>query len=61
MKTPDLKPCPFCGGNAEVFIDATKYYGCFVSCLKCGARTPNNHIEAIAVSIWNRRVTDENT
>ena len=60
MKTPDLKPCPFCGGKAEVFIDATKYYKHFVSCLKCGMRTPCEHIEAIAVSIWNRRVMDEN-
>jgi Lar family restriction alleviation protein len=30
----DLKPCPFCGGEAELFMDNYIKYGAY--CLKCG-------------------------
>ena len=45
----ELKPCPFCGGEAEpVFeIDGTTT----VECIKCGALVDG--IEA-----WNRRAND---
>lgn len=58
MKPPELKPCPFCGGKARLFTDDDKYYSHIVACENCGARTLREHIEAIAVSYWNRRVTD---
>lgn len=55
----ELKPCPFCGGKAELFTEEDKYYKHMVACVKCGARTPKEHIDAIAISDWNRRMTDE--
>lgn len=58
----DLKPCPFCGGKAGLFVDD----GVKVTCFKCGISTVprmDNSINysesdnAITRSIedWNRR------
>lgn len=55
MKTSELKPCPFCGGEAELLVDETQYYKSMVICTKCYIHTPHEHIEAIAISAWNRR------
>ena len=63
MKTPDLKPCPFCGGEARLVPltehDETWYR---VHCRKCpadvGRHWWTNKLEA--VKALNRRVTDEN-
>ena len=56
-----LKPCPFCGGEAEIieheYVGAPNTYGCI--CMKCNSQSyqffeqPNKAIEA-----WNRRVND---
>lgn len=59
----NLKPCPFCGG--EAYIKKTPDYGSekprlFATCCVCGVETPpiaRNRKEAIAA--WNRRATDE--
>ena len=59
-----LKPCPFCGGNAQVFVGD----GVRVLCLVCGARTRTerderqmlgtmqitNAVEDV-IRAWNRR------
>lgn len=37
-----LKPCPFCGGEAVMYHQSSKYTdydGNFVHCLECGCRT----------------------
>ena len=37
-----LKPCPFCGGEAVLYHQSSKYTdydGNYVHCIKCGART----------------------
>ena len=57
----ELKPCPFCGGEAKVLYKSEKYYKNSVVCSFCGVSTPWEHIPAIAISLWNRmeRVSDE--
>lgn len=71
---PDLKPCPFCGGEALLML---KDNFCWhVTCNSCSASTekyiprdvfPWEAYNAIqdtvnkAVEAWNRRANDENT
>lgn len=68
MAEYEPKPCPFCGGKAQV-----RYTGCgsgnhgytsnilmrskagFVICLKCGCRTPIHNKVSRAINKWNRR------
>lgn len=59
----ELKPCPFCGGNAtlvEYWFKGTanvKHY--FVQCKKCGVRKDNHHngynARTKAIDDWNKR------
>ena len=48
-----LKPCPFCGGEAE----KQKGIGeaSYVACTKCGAMAVTIYGEMGAVEAWNRR------
>lgn len=61
MKTPDLKPCPFCGGKASLFSveqpDGSTTYevdcenaGCEVSACTAMHDTPEE-----AAAVWNKR------
>lgn len=52
-----LKPCPFCGGPAEI-ADNSRYVPntYFVGCWWCGARTGCEHHKWIAAELWNGRV-----
>lgn len=65
MKTPDLKPCPFCGGRPNVITwfrpDKTEMYQ-----IQCGSQfcniqpmTAYHTNKAVVVREWNRRVTDD--
>lgn len=59
----ELKKCPFCGGNARLFVDN----GVMVICTKCKARTKNvidtsplnrtckKTAVEIVINAWNRR------
>ena len=66
MKTPDLKPCPFCGG--EVFIgiweepwNQKKYHiTCFNEHCYIRPGTDYHRDKEVVIEEWNRRVTDEN-
>lgn len=64
----ELKPCPFCGGKAQVrYISResgiqgytsnilTKSKPGFVICLKCECRTPIHSKVSLAMNKWNRR------
>lgn len=63
----ELKPCPFCGGNAKL-IETYKYVGLskpipryFVRCdnddCNVYVATCNSDTEEEAIEAWNRRVT----
>ena len=55
----ELKPCPFCGGEAE-FID--NGYFCDVSCKDTDCRgyadSLTNKTKKEAIKAWNRRIND---
>ena len=70
----DLKPCPFCGGEAEISYYATEQSnlpaGRFVECVSCAATGPSFEIQgdapdrdeytqAEAAAAWNRRAVEE--
>ena len=69
MKDIELKPCPFCGGPAELSKGVVRFMGrpavTFVFCNACGARG-TQFVESVkycandrAVEAWNRRVSDK--
>lgn len=45
-----LKPCPFCGGEAVLFVE----HGVQVMCLSCGVRTSSK-----SDRIYQKRVSQE--
>ena len=50
----ELKPCPFCGGEAHSYDD---YMGfCHVQCEECGNGTLKCTTASEARALWNRRV-----
>lgn len=49
----DLKPCPFCGGEAELRgFDAPEYW---VWCPNCKASTDAHTCKGGAIAAWNTR------
>lgn len=50
----ELKPCPFCGGKAELIRSATSYY-CHVTCPNCGVFTAAFNLDETAIEAWNLR------
>lgn len=54
-----LKPCPFCGGEAERQwgINPKPIY--WVECTECGIEGVVCLSEEEAIEAWNRRATDE--
>jgi Lar family restriction alleviation protein len=72
----ELRPCPFCGGEAEAYsyeaerdifdsrslgyVD-TEYYDMWGCwCKACEAMIPEKRSEAEAIEAWNRRANDAN-
>lgn len=51
----ELKPCPFCGGEAKVSCGSNY---CEVYCIKCFGRVEQNGIDE-AIEAWERRVENE--
>ena len=58
-----IKPCPFCGGEAEIdrmySVNETECLEYLVRCSKCGVSMLENSEEA-ALSSWNTRKLPEN-
>ena len=59
----ELKPCPFCGGEAFLAEYVYELYNCFVSmhfveCNGCHTTTFEYDSEEEATEAWNRRVED---
>lgn len=57
MKEIELKPCPFCGGEARKYKGALDLYG--IVCKKCGAKIYGRANKASATRAWNRRTDNE--
>ena len=61
----ELKPCPFCGGEAEIRAGGNGGFNApklaFVQCRLCGAKTANIPVSADyaakdeAANYWNQR------
>ena len=65
MKTPDLKPCPCCGGTPNVdsypgsdWVGDLTYH--CVRCTVCFLRTRDYKSPQMAADAWNRRTNEEN-
>lgn len=55
MKEPiELKPCPFCGGEARRYCGNYSMYG--VTCKKCSAKIYGYGNQPSATKAWNRQV-----
>ena len=54
MNETKLKPCPFCGGRAEI-LRSPFGNGCRVKCQHCGALSKHMRLDHEAAAIWNRR------
>lgn len=48
----ELKPCPFCGGEASLHNKGVYYW---VECKKCGAQAKRYPVTRAAIEVWNRR------
>ena len=55
----ELKPCPFCGGEAHVVETIHGKTLPWVRCKDCGMETPMLDTEEEAIEAWNRRVDNE--
>ena len=59
----ELKPCPFCGGEADCNNNGFMQYGWkkwAVECPMCGVVSHFFDTEEKAIEAWNRRVGDTN-
>lgn len=70
----ELKPCPFCGGEAQIHVLSSKYEpnrrACFVDCKICGASSnvfskkfdenePLSDLFDYVIHEWNHRAPQE--
>lgn len=58
MVNQELKPCPFCGGEAEIERHGTARQSMQIACQECGARVESGDISGLTQPQnlrWNRR------
>ena len=57
----ELKPCPFCGGEAypDGQSNPNRTTSIYIECNRCGINTIGFNTEEQAIKAWNRRVKDE--
>lgn len=57
-ETEELKPCPFCGGEAEINYGMTYGFSYLYEprCSSCGCMLDTYSTEGEAIEAWNRRV-----
>ena len=55
----ELKPCPFCGGEAELLIVPGKQTKWVIRCRKCFANNGAFVSDHDAVEAWNRRAKEK--
>ena len=54
MTEPKLKPCPFCGGEAEYDED---FFGrAYIQCSNCEAHLQDKKAYQDCIEAWNKRV-----
>lgn len=56
MGENELKPCPFCGGKAQVVFDSETETLFIIQCTECKAQTAGSEYLYSAEYDWNRRV-----
>lgn len=57
----ELKPCPFCGGEAEVLYFQDETYRAQCACVECDVKpyaTRYLRSREAAIEAWNRRADD---
>ena len=54
-----LKPCPFCGGKAEMVEAGTADDVWLVRCTWCQCKTVNHYGKLTPELVWNRRAAIE--
>ncbi|MCD8350069.1 MAG: Lar family restriction alleviation protein [Planctomycetaceae bacterium] len=52
----ELRPCPFCGGEADVEMVLNDYWNAY--CVDCGATTTDIIDQNEAIAAWNRRTPE---
>lgn len=58
--TSELKPCPFCGGEAkEIYLQHMGHNGHKIFCVKCLIMTQTMHSRDSVIKRWNRRCDDD--
>ncbi len=69
-RTPELLPCPFCGGKAKIYMEHKKIgLTLWGECTECSAKTdgyrPKDDLESfeeckeLAIAAWNRRAYEQ--